>query len=609
MKKLFYLFLLLSFKSLAQPFTKYTGNILKATVINFSEINEPDYFPSLTNLQQHILPSSEYGILKQQLREKRNITDKISTTKLQKKRGLAINPTIFKAIQGNAPSGVPNDNDIAVSLDGKVISAVNSNLRFLDDTLKTLLNRSLTSLFSPLGNYSWISDPRLLYDPAADRFILTCFTGSLSTTNKILLAFSQTNDPSGTWNVYEINGNPFNDSTWSDYPIISVSDKDVFMTFNLVKDNVSWTIGFKQSVIWQIDKQRGYNGDTLQYTLWGNINYASNPLRNICPAKYQSSTMGANMYLLSVRNVAVSNDTVFLLEITNSHQSGLANLTMKPLVSNVAYGFPPNVPLVNGQELMTNDGRVLCAVYANDKVFFGSNSITTNNKASIYLGDVNNVSSNTPSVTGKIVDVDSVEYAYPSITHIGQSINDNKLLYTFSHCATNGFPGTSALYKNDIGDYSDVIRVYSGNTTVNILTDSMERWGDYSGIQKMYNNQNRAYLSGSYSLSGFYRTCVAILDNFDFALNNPSPIQNTATHLFPNPVQQFFTTQFYVKEKTTCTFPLYDVLGKKITTLLQADVKQGNNQFAFNVEKLTSGNYFLRISGKTIFYNFKIVKL
>jgi len=75
---------------------------------------------------------------------------------------------------------------------------------------------------------------------------------------------------------------------------------------------VSWTVGFKQSVIWQIDKQNGYNGMPLQYTLWSDIKYNGVPLRNICPAKYQTTNMGTNMYFLTLRNVASSNDSIFL---------------------------------------------------------------------------------------------------------------------------------------------------------------------------------------------------------------------------------------------------------------------------------------------------------
>jgi hypothetical protein len=121
---------------------------------------------------------------------------------------------------------------------------------------------------------------------------------------------------------YKLNGNSFKDSTWSDYPIIAVSGSDLFITFNQVRDNVSWTVGFKQSVIWQIDKQRGYDGDTLQYTLWSDIKTDGRNLRNICPAKQHTTTQTDNMYFLSVRNVDASNDSIFSFgnQITRRHR-------------------------------------------------------------------------------------------------------------------------------------------------------------------------------------------------------------------------------------------------------------------------------------------------
>ena len=97
---------------------------------------------------------------------------------------------------------------------------------------------------------------------------MTFFSGSDSWDTHIFVGFSKTNRPDSAWTFYELNGNSFNDSTWSDYPIISINDDDVFITYNQVKDNVSWQIGFKQSVIWQLDKASGYNSAaTLPFTL------------------------------------------------------------------------------------------------------------------------------------------------------------------------------------------------------------------------------------------------------------------------------------------------------------------------------------------------------
>ena len=82
--------------------------------------------------------------------------------------------------------------------------------------------------------------------------------------------------------------------------------------------------------------------------------------------------MGTNMYFLTLRNVASSNDSIFLTEITDSYQSGNAQITQKVVTSPVAYGFPPNaVQKLYGtaqQYLMTNDARVLAAIYENNYI-------------------------------------------------------------------------------------------------------------------------------------------------------------------------------------------------------------------------------------------------
>ncbi|MBK7762665.1 MAG: T9SS type A sorting domain-containing protein [Bacteroidetes bacterium] len=585
--------------------TKINGVSGNAKVINFSDPSIVDYQMNLVQLDQHPIPSAEYGNKKEELNTLRALQKyEASENQVQAKtRGIAPNPNIVKGAQGNVSNGIPNDNDIAVSNDGKVVSVVNSNMRVYDDTLKTLYNKTLTSLVASIGVYTWISDPRIIYDPAADRFILVCFSGNLSTESTILVGFTQTNDPTGNWNFYTLNGNSFNDSTWSDYPIISVSDKDLFITFNQVKDNVSWTIGFKQSVIWQIDKQLGYNGSPLQYDLWSDIKYGGTNLRNICPAKYQSATMGNNMYFLTLRNVASTNDSIFITEITDSYQSGNATLQQKLLISPVAYGFPPNAVqkyfASSGQQyLMTNDARVLAAVYENDNIHFGSNTINpAYTNAGVYLGQIKNISSTTPVVSADIFSSDSVEYGYPSMAYMGNNTSEHNVMFTFSHCFVDSFPGTSVLYKDNNGNFSDIIRVKNGTSYINVLTDSTERWGDYTNIQKKYNTPGRAYLSGSWGKSSGMNCWVAMVDNTEFSVGIEEPMANNESSLFPNPMADRFTTKFHHAKSEQVKFEIVNMQGQQVQLLLDTYVKEGNNEFSFTTQPLPPGNYMLKISG------------
>lgn len=603
-------FLLLTFMSyqlgIAQV-QKTNGTSGLPTTVNASDPSRIDFFPTLIHLDQHPIPSAEYGNKKEEL----NILRAEHEAKMQgqpiqaerKSRATAVNPIEVKGIQGNLANGIPNDNDIAVSNAGKVVSVVNSNMRVYDDTGAVLSNTSLTNLFLPVDTFSWISDPRVIYDPNADRFILVCFSGNLSTTSTILVGFTQTNDPSGAWNVYTLNGNSFNDSTWSDYPIIAISDKDLFITFNQVKDNVSWTIGFKQSVIWQIDKQLGYNGTPLQYTLWSNLQYEGTNLRNICPAKYQTTTMGNNMYFLTLRNVASTNDSIFVTEITNSYISGQATLQQRLLTSPVPYGFPPNARMkhpINGnkQYLMTNDARVLAAIYENDYIHFGSNTVNTQfMNAGVLLGTIKNISAATPVVDADIVSTATMEYGYPSMTYVGSGGNDHRVLYTFSHCVTDSFPGTSVVYKDANENYSDILRIKNGTTYINQLADTNERWGDYTNIQKMYNNPNRSYLAGSWGKSNAMNCWISVIDIPEWPLQTTNVEIQHESKVYPNPVvQNRFTAQIHMKQAARVRFGLYDMQGRLVSHVMYPYLKEGRSEFSISMESLAKGMYILKLS-------------
>lgn len=597
--------------------TKTQGQSGAPFVVNVSDRSIPDLDPNLIQRESFPVPVSEYGLRKEELNRKRMEFEALHPDQdvvVEKPNGVAPNPYILKGIQGNTANGTPNDNDVAVSNSGKIVSVVNSNMRVYDDTGGIIVTKSLTSLVAGAGNYSWISDPRVLYDPVADRFVLVCFSGALSTESTILVGFSQTPDPEANWNFYAINGSPFPDSTWSDYPIIALSDKDLFMTFNLVKDNIGWQTGFKQSVIWQIDKQGGYNGNPLQYTLWSDIKYNGIYNRNICPAKYQTTTPGSNMYFLTLRNVAASNDSIFITEITDSYSSGNAALVQKVVVAPKSYGFPPNArqKKFGGVQhyLMTNDARVLAAIYENDHIHFGSNTINTQHmNAGIYLGTISGISGSSPTVTADIFSDATMEYGYPSMTWMGSGSNDHKVLYTFSHCITDSFPGTSVLYKDAAGNYSDIVSVKDGTSIINVLVDTNDRWGDYTNIQRRYNMPNRAYLSGSWGKSTTMNCWVSMIESTDYPLASPAVESSRTVELYPNPVQQNrFTTRFTNGKEQKMAFDLLDAQGRIVQRILNTRLKPGVHEFSISTSALSRGTYILRIQSETeILHHEKVI--
>ena len=616
MRYIFFIFGLVLFGFEVNAQTKTNGVSAPPTTINIGDSSIPDFHPSLISIDRHPIPSAEYRDKKDSLYRKR-IARVHSKNKKKSSEGIDYVPNILKTYEGNLPTGVPSDNDIAVSDNGIVISAVNSNLYFYDDTGKLLLNRSLAQMALQLGSIVGTSDPRLLYDPENDRFVCVFFTGIYSYTNLIIVGFSKTSDPTGAWNFYKLPGNSFKDSTWSDYPIISLSDDDLFMTFNHVKDSVSWTTGFRQSVIWQIDKERGYNGDSLHYTLWSDLKHNGRNFRNICPAKYQTTQRANNMYFLSVRNVDFSNDTIFLLEIDDSYQSGNAQFKTKVLRSPVKYGFPPNafqgISKSATQQLMTNDARILAAVYENEMIHFGGNSINTSyDNAGVFIGSIKKPDSTKPQVSATIFSSEEIEYGYPSMTLIHDSLISHRILYTFSHCVTDSFAGMSMLYQNTKGEFSKIIRIKEGSHVIDILPDSVQRWGDYSNAQRRYSRPNEAYIVGSYGsqISGLNRarTWIAKIKVTDTVTPPPPPkpkpnsllstTEMSSSLLYPNPASDEVSFEFVLGQTELLHFRITDLQGKNLHVVTNERGYQGKNIFSMDIHGLASGTYLLIIEGE-----------
>jgi hypothetical protein len=79
-----------------------------------------------------------------------------------------------------------------------------------------------------------------------------------------------------------------------------------------------------------------------------------------------------------------------------------------------------------------------------------------------------------------------------------------------------------------------------------------------------------------------------------------SPSEAKLLGTFPNPTRQQATVRFAVADRSKVTLRLYDVLGRQVETLRQAQMEAGRKQIRFDVSDLSSGTYYLRLrSGNT----------
>jgi hypothetical protein len=522
----------------------------------------------------------------------------------------ALPPMVVGGFIGALNEATPNDNNMAINNDSFVVSVLNSLIGVYNANTGLLkknwfleylpLDPKNTKPGSGIAPLNRSYDPKVVFDPVSNRFIVVYLEGDGSNDTRIIIAFSKTNLPLDGWNIYKLNGNPFGGKFWTDYPMIAINGEDLFVTVNLLKDSTDWRDGFTQSVIWQVQKSKGYAADSLEYNLWSNLKHNNKSIWNICPVQESEQPGSAGLYLLSVRPGDVANDTVFLHHISDNYSSGKAQYSYKILKSNRQYGVPPAAPQkVNGFRLQTNDARVLGAFYNNNKIQFVQTSRNAiNGNSSIYHGIIQDPHVLAPSVTANIISYDSLDLAYPTIVNAGNQTWGQQSLITFSHSGLKTFPGTSVIYFDNNGQYSDLIRVKQGQGIINsFIPDTVERWGDYTSIQRRYNNKNEYWLAGSFGKSNDkVGTWIGKI-----TMNDPSVaidrIQNNSmgAEAYPNPVVDVFMIPFETEAAATIKIEITDMIGKTVMVLEENKIA-GDQKAFINVSGFSTGVYYYSVT-------------
>lgn len=608
---------------LCQPFwalSQFTYETLERkspllVTVDLSSV-EPEYDPKLTLIKKnHPQPAGNFETLKNQLdaeRQKRNQNSYAATSSLGKKSvPLPVSLGGFKA---NITQGTPNDNDLAVSNANTVVSVVNTNVQVYNDSGKFIAGKTLASIarhFITKKDTAALNrtyDPRVIYDPENDRFILVFLQGSSSADTRIIVGFTQTNDPSKIWNFYVVPGNVTADSSWSDYPIIALSKHELFITVNRLKDNTFWKNGFIESYVWQMDKAKGYAGDSMSQKLYFNIKHNGSPIWSICPAKSGTIPKSSDMYLFSVRPDQLTNDTIFVHRITNTIASGTSTMSMQILKADRQYGLQPNAIQPNGKKLQTNDARVLSAMQENGIFYLVGNCIdTTSFSPGFYLMTIEGLWGGTQKTHLQVFASDTMDFGYPSIAYCGGGYGDNSAIITFSHVSPRSWPGTSVAYVDRNLNLSPPAIMKSGEGIIQLIGDSVERWGDYTGIQPKYNQNGIVFFNGSFGYNNDNRTWVGKARNPDPRMSTSENLAIPQLHSYPVPASEYLSIEFEMKQTALVDINLYDLSGNVIP-LLRDKAKAGLNRFSFSVSDLPEGVYFLTIrNNEQLYFSKKIV--
>ncbi|MBA2408024.1 MAG: T9SS type A sorting domain-containing protein, partial [Chitinophagales bacterium] len=184
-----------------------------------------------------------------------------------------------------------------------------------------------------------------------------------------------------------------------------------------------------------------------------------------------------------------------------------------------------------------------------------------------------------------------------NISYAGNGASDHIAIIDVLRSAVVLFPGYSAMVTDGNGSYSPIKNVKDGLSYHSVIPGT-ERWGDYSGSQRKYDEPGKVWVNGSYAtLSHKVATWISeiSLDPISIGINEPIN-SSTMVNAFPNPFSDKFEVSFMVGKSMNCSFDLFDMNGKLTKILMQERVQAGTNQFSFSLSPVPKGMYLFVIS-------------
>ncbi len=508
-------------------------------------------------------------------------------------------PHLVKAFQANTfELATPNDNSLAVSHRGEILSAVNSTVRIYDTAGQHLGMHTLTALGDTLQLPGLEFDPRVGYDTTRRRFLIVFLSGFRSSNSRLIVGFSADSSALGAWHFYALPGDPLQDSSWTDFPMIVMRDSVLIITANLLWNDSTWQKGFRRSVIWRVPVGRGFAGaDSLDAFLSWGLTYEGKPLRNVCPVVPRAPA-DSFQYYLSNRNFAAASDSFFLIR-----QAPSGALSVIPFRAAGTYAAPPPAQMNNSQVLATNDARVLWAEQWHDRIFFAGNTDDGHGKATIYLGRYR--TGDTSRAWWRVVPVVGYELGYPCVTAFPGNDGHRRLVFV-NFSADTAHPGCGALMWSDTF-VSDITVLQRGMASVNVLQSDTERWGDYTTCQPDPVDPRRMWCAGYvgkrvrrglYAYDGHVTWIGAFEPATPPAGLRASSALPTPAVLMPQPVRDHARLRVRITRSGPYRAAIYDSHGRRVRVLFE-DVLRAGVTYYFHIlpKGLPAGTYYLQLSG------------
>ncbi len=504
--------------------------------------------------------------------------------------------TNFNGID-NAGNNQPLDNTIAIANNGNIVTCVNSKIEYRNASGTTLYSQSLENFINDNNLSTSLCDPKVIYDSGTDRFIFFCQTcDGDAATSKIVIGFSQSNNPTSGFYFYKLSGNPLNDNSWFDYPKMAVTTNELIITGNLFGSNGG---PFKQAIIYQLPKAPGFTGASFNYQYWNNIN--GTPFTLLPVSNGQQGNYGPGVYLVSTDAVTNGSTKINFYDLTNDMSAPNEQL-VRYSITTTNYKTGGDAGQLGGSKLLnTGDCRALDGFYLNGIIHFVFHSDIGNGYNGINYNRLD--IANSTNVSSTFGAAGTYDYCFPAVASVATTPTNKSVIISFSRSGTTSYPEIRAVSCDDNMNWSNSTPVKAGNSFISYSwsTTSTERWGDYSGICRKYNSSPpEIWSAGDYANSqNYWGQWIAQLTVPPFIGVKETEANVSKAKVFPNPIIDTYKVEFDLKTNENLQILIYDTQGKLVKELYNGRASSGTNIFTFNKSNLSTGTYFLTIKSTT----------
>jgi hypothetical protein len=394
---------------------------------------------------------------------------------------------VIRTFEGQTYSAwIPPDPVLAVG-PKYIVEALNSGFTiFSKDGDIDRPYTNLETFFAPLypflpepwsGN-AFVFDPRAHFSPEHDKFVL--FALGRDDNNQrsyFFLAISETDNPTGDWNLY-FYWDSFDLDSWIDYSGMVADNFGLYLTGNAFL----WSGGYKHSILLSIRPTILTGGSTAGW-IYTDLRWNStgSPLaRTLQPAVPKTVPVDDETFF--VNTYTASGDVASIWELTGDR--GSSPSLVRHTVSVSPYADPGVAALPSGaDDLELFSSGTLTAAYSLRKVYFSLNDDGTD-RSGFYTGKLD-VDTHVEERNITYYSNDDY-YGYPAVGLFGSDASP-LVAVAVSYSSNDTFPsGAVKVFENFMTDNTGLFQV-TGTGAANYHnydSNNRNRWGDYLGVAR-----------------------------------------------------------------------------------------------------------------------------